>query len=160
MLISLLMLSGVLLITRPPFLFHSASGQHDDSNLFSPIGYMCAVLVPLLSAIISILTRQLKDIHASIVLFWFASGTFIIGCGGLSFVMLQRDRLINNYHHTRAPGDKVVQSVLPQPGRLSLLLSYHHTGYLGKPLIHICCQVNILLMYVSMCNMAPSTRAN
>ncbi len=82
MLISLLMLSGVVLITRPPFLFHSTYGQHDVSQVFSPIGYVCAVLVPLLSAIISILTRQLKDIHASIVMFWFASGTFIIGCGG------------------------------------------------------------------------------
>ncbi len=43
---------------------------------YNLVGYLCAIAVPMLSAIVSILTRQLKDVHASILMFWFGVGTF------------------------------------------------------------------------------------
>jgi hypothetical protein len=68
------MISGVVLITRPPFFFgHDiVPGGNNSTNRTDPessdfdgatpevmvmIGYVCAVGVPLLSAVISILTR-------------------------------------------------------------------------------------------------------
>lgn len=98
-LISAFMLVGVTLITRPPVFFDqdapylpansslvnvttdSEGGEYGDEG-FSAVGYFCAVLVPLLSAIVSILTRQLKELHASVLMFWFAVGTFVVGIGG------------------------------------------------------------------------------
>ena len=98
--ISLLMLSGVVLITRPPFLFkpdvipchhHHKNGTHEDYHHeckdepvgFSAVGYLCAISVPFLSAVVSILTRQLKHVPASVLMLWFGGGTLIIGLGGV-----------------------------------------------------------------------------
>ena len=82
---------------RPPFLFpidvqpnkmtgnsssSNNSHHHHDDDAFSAPGYVCAVSVPLLSAIVSILTRQLKDVHASVLMFWFGVGAFVVGVGG------------------------------------------------------------------------------
>ncbi len=64
----------------------SDGGHHpkaDDADVFSVPGYMCAVAVPLLSAVVSILTRQLKDIRASVLMFWFGVGAVVVGFGGL-----------------------------------------------------------------------------
>ena len=97
-LISLFMISGVALITRPPFIFGPGSTTPDtnstSSNTTGPdappdidgatpelmvlIGYFCAVGVPLLSAIISILTRQCKHVPAYYLMFWFGAGALIV----------------------------------------------------------------------------------
>jgi len=144
--ISVLMISGVILITRPPFIFHdnistcnttdhtlpnntidlnntyfetfkafntndskdffglvvtdlaaaaSSSNQHQgkDTNgevamTFSPLGYICAILVPLMSAIVSILTRQLRDVHAGVLMFWFGTGALCVATGGKTWSRL------------------------------------------------------------------------
>jgi hypothetical protein len=72
------MISGVVLITRPPFFFghDTVPGGNNSTNRTDPessdfdgatpevmvmIGYVCAVGVPLLSAVISILTRLKRN---------------------------------------------------------------------------------------------------
>ena len=95
-LISALMIGGVLLITRPPFIFppdfvpshHDGNGtqqhqgQGDESEAFSTMGYMCAIAVPLFSAIVSIMCRQLKEVRPSVLMLWFGVGALIVSVGG------------------------------------------------------------------------------
>jgi hypothetical protein len=82
------MVSGVVLITRPPFIFGQGDGPAANSTnqtgpafpdpefdgaspeVMTIIGYVCAVGVPLLSAVISILTRQCKHVPPYLLMFW------------------------------------------------------------------------------------------
>ncbi len=105
LLISALMVSGVVLITRPPFIFSPAvipqhhhlhhhnttadlngSGisDHQEAEVehFSAVGYLCAVAVPLLSAVVSIMTRQLRELRPSIIMFWFGIGSLVVSLVG------------------------------------------------------------------------------
>lgn len=91
--ICIFMLQGVIHITRPPFMFapdnddcQNNTGQANvtqgvskdscEDEHFNLLGYLCAIAVPMLSAIVSILTRQLKSDNASVLMFWFGVGTF------------------------------------------------------------------------------------
>lgn len=102
--ISALMLGGVVLITRPPFIFHDDDGStspdiHNATHFNLPrlgdvgsdpytsdhllaVAYACAFLVPLMSSVVSILFRQLRSIRASIVILWFGVSSFLVGVGG------------------------------------------------------------------------------
>lgn len=40
----------------------------------SLLGYFAAIMVPILSAVVSIWTRQCRQVNASILMFWFATG--------------------------------------------------------------------------------------
>ena len=90
--ISLLMLAGVCLITRPPFIFGpdaKPSGGHGNNDLddsFNVLGYALAFMVPVMSAVVSIVTRQLKHIHPSVLMLWFGFGGLAVALGGMSFV--------------------------------------------------------------------------
>lgn len=137
-LISILMITGVILITRPPIFFPSEAipvkcePAHDNLTIgnmmmattaftlagpgipyhdlklqqqdhhqpdchnqtqpdevnhvegtnYTLVGYLCCIAVPCLSALVSILTRQLKVFHPAILMFWFGVGAFIVGVGG------------------------------------------------------------------------------
>lgn len=83
--ISLLMVTGVLLITRPPVLFPVDSEQKDKEEDGNLVGYMAAICVPILSAVVSIWTRQCRNVTASVLMFWFAAGAFIVAFGGIVF---------------------------------------------------------------------------
>ena len=90
--ITIFMISGVVLITRPPFLFGHQLVPDNSTNhtvpepdidgaspeLLVTMGYVCAICVPLLSAIISILTRQCKHVPAYLLMFWFGTGALIV----------------------------------------------------------------------------------
>ncbi len=87
--ISALMISGVLLITRPPFLFEAdpvsndgGAGDKSEDGGMVALGYACAVAVPLLSAVVSIMTRQLKDLRPSVIMLWFGIGSLVVSFGG------------------------------------------------------------------------------
>ena len=105
--ISILMISGVILIARPNILFPEADQDtKNDTNIendsFSdhycvvnrtneyqkhssvPYGYIAAIFVPIFSAIVSIWTRQCRQarVDASVLMFWFATGAFTVALGG------------------------------------------------------------------------------
>ena len=97
-LISAFMLCGVVLITRPPFLFPddppvpangtfaSNATSHTPDIEIDPhqtLGYIAAIFVPILSAIVSIWTRQCRQVTASVLMFWFAVGAFTVAAGGM-----------------------------------------------------------------------------
>ena len=106
LLISIFMITGVILITRPGAFFppddsksyptnmsinySNGSGPFVDSKCVwgessmitnSTLGYVAGVFVPILSAIVSIWTRQCKNIDATILMFWFGVGTFVVAIG-------------------------------------------------------------------------------
>ena len=89
--ISLFMLAGVALITRPPFIFGpdtvpSHGEHHGDNDLedsFNVLGYVLAFMVPVMSAVVSIVTRQLKHVHPSVLMLWFGFGGLAVATGGM-----------------------------------------------------------------------------
>merc|ERR1711899_57789 len=59
--------------------------QKQDDN-YEVLGYLICCMVPVLSAITSIWTRQCKKLPASVVMFWFAVGScFWAVVGSLAF---------------------------------------------------------------------------
>lgn len=105
-LISMLMISGVIMITRPPVIFGpdpSPAKHHHGPNvtLMAPldgnrtlhdhsgevstlVGYCCAIGVPLLSAVISIITRQCKHVPVHLLMFWFGLGGAVVSGIGVA----------------------------------------------------------------------------
>ena len=61
-----------------------AAAKVDDlASFYNFIGYACCIGVPLLSAVVSILTRQLRHVPAPVLMFWFALGSLVVGTVGL-----------------------------------------------------------------------------
>ena len=101
------MITGVIFITRPGAFFPpddsksyptnmtinvNGSGPFVDSKCVwgessmvtnSTLGYVAGVFVPILSAIVSIWTRQLqcKNVDPTILMFWFGVGTLLWAIG-------------------------------------------------------------------------------
>jgi len=96
-LVAAALLSGVLILTRPPSLFpHSpplpnnitgtggnSSATHDDMGEYDTSGIIASLAVPCLSAWIVILTRQVKHVHYSVLVFWFGVGGQIVSIVGI-----------------------------------------------------------------------------
>ena len=57
-------------------------GFYYEVDHFSVAGYLCAVAVPLLSAVVSIMTRQLREIRPSVIMFWFGVGSLVVSIVG------------------------------------------------------------------------------
>ena len=67
--IIIFMMTGVALITRPVFLGFSEDFQKSKDNN-QVLGYLACCMVPIMSAVVSIWTRQCKKVQASVVMFW------------------------------------------------------------------------------------------
>ena len=117
--ISILMISGVILIARPNILFPVDQDTKNDTSIendsFSdhycvvnrtnehqkhssvPYGYIAAIFVPIFSAIVSIWTRQCRQarVDASVLMFWFATGAFTVAIGGKYY--LRCIKFLNKY---------------------------------------------------------------
>jgi len=112
MLTTSLLLAGVVLLTRPPPLFPNDSPDHlqldlAQYNLYDypvhfyqtadsasdvplplvppvdTLGLVAAFVAPILAAFLVILTRQCREVHFSVLMFWSALGSLMIGCIGL-----------------------------------------------------------------------------
>lgn len=80
-----LLVSGVVLITKPPFIF---SGQaHEEYNM---LGYGAALCGTVFTAINIVVMRKCKEVHWSVVVFQFSfwslmiSGTILLSFGELA----------------------------------------------------------------------------
>jgi len=99
-LISVTLLGGVVLLSRPPSIFPppplspsaNASNYSNHHHHHQPDQYMgeydlvgitAAFMVPLLSAVIVIITRQAKHVHYSVLVFWFAVGGQVVSVVGI-----------------------------------------------------------------------------
>jgi len=98
-LIALILLTGVMILSRPPALFPASTnstvhhlhphghGVHDhgqaDEGEYELTGIICALAVPTLSAWIVIITRQAKHVHYSVLVFWFGVGGLVVSLIGI-----------------------------------------------------------------------------
>lgn len=83
-LIIIFMLAGVSLITRPSWMGFPQDGK-DKNESSNVLGYVSAILVPVLSALVSIWTRQCRKVTASILMFWFGMGSLFWSLIGSKF---------------------------------------------------------------------------
>lgn len=102
-LISLLLLGGVVVLSRPPAIFPPAAansstnasteweddvhklydGRDESSDKYNALGLAAAFAVPILSAWIVIVQRQVKYVHLSVLVFWFGIGGFVVSLIGM-----------------------------------------------------------------------------
>ena len=91
-----MLLGGVLILSRPESLFSPPTNSHNITNnsggpeqrdphdgSYEFVGLMSAVAVPLLSALIVIITRQAKHVHYSVLVFWFGVGGLVVSIIGM-----------------------------------------------------------------------------
>jgi len=98
-LVALTLLTGVMILSRPPALFpptpatanHTTSAHtiddHDLSDYneggYDLVGVLASLAVPALSAWIVIITRQAKHVHYSVLVFWFGVGGLVVSLVGM-----------------------------------------------------------------------------
>ena len=82
-LVMTLLLTGVVVITRPSFFGFTPDKDMSEGSLTATttLGYIAAWLVPVLSAFVSIWTRQCRNVNAQLLMFWF-------GCGSLFWAII------------------------------------------------------------------------
>jgi len=82
-LVMTLLLTGVVVITRPSFFGFTPDKDMSEGSLTATttMGYIAAWLVPVLSAFVSIWTRQCRNVNAQLLMFWF-------GCGSLFWAII------------------------------------------------------------------------
>ena len=88
--IIIFMLIGVSLITRPSWLgfqrdpIEGGKTENDTDWYY----YLVAISVPILAALVSILTRKCSHVLPSILMFWFAIGCLICSVtGGMYYIL-------------------------------------------------------------------------
>merc|ERR1712086_40048 len=117
-LVAITLLTGVMILSRPPALFpaaaqpntanfsahnhsaHDADDDHDhgqaDEGDYELVGILSALAVPTLSAWIVIITRQAKHVHYSVLVFWFGVGGLIVSIIGI--FALDTEPLFQNWN--------------------------------------------------------------
>ena len=97
--IIIFMLIGVSLITRPSWLgFPPDPMTEKTENDAEWYYYLVAISVPILAALVSILTRKCSHVLPSVLMFWFAMGCLICSVFGGIYVFTYRviqDKLEN-----------------------------------------------------------------
>lgn len=96
-LIAVILLTGVVILARPPALFPrsppipsnktgsfniTSPDYDDDDNNYNLVGIIAGIAVPILSAWVAIVTRQARHVHYSVLVFWFGAGGFVVSIIG------------------------------------------------------------------------------
>lgn len=112
--VSVFLVFGIILLCRPPAIFapnsinnstsiihfhdNITTGNHTvdpnddiDGESFGMVGTCCAWAVPILSAVVSILTRQCKHVHFIVLTFWFGVGALLIAFVGFNIAIHEVD---------------------------------------------------------------------
>jgi len=102
-LVAITLLTGVMILSRPPALFpptpatandtssaHTNDKHDNDHDLsdnseggYDLVGVLASLAVPTLSAWIVIITRQAKHVHYSVLVFWFGVGGLVVSLVGM-----------------------------------------------------------------------------
>jgi drug/metabolite transporter (DMT)-like permease len=76
-----LLVTGVVMITKPPFLFPT----EDDQETYNILGYVAALCGTVFTAINIVVMRKCKDVHFSVVVFQFSFWSLVISSLILAF---------------------------------------------------------------------------
>jgi len=100
-LVAITLLTGVMILSRPPALFSSTPATANDTSSvqtnayhdhdlsdnneggYDLVGVFASLAVPTLSAWIVIITRQAKHVHYSVLVFWFGVGGLVVSLVGM-----------------------------------------------------------------------------
>ena len=88
MMVMTLLLTGVVIITRPSILGFTPDEDKKvgTETETTSLGYVAAWLVPVLSAFVSIWTRQCRNVNAQLLMFWFGCGSLFWAIVGGNFL--------------------------------------------------------------------------
>nr|CAD7260189.1 unnamed protein product [Timema shepardi] len=73
-----LLLAGVILISKPPFIFQFFVHESQTHQHYDVVGYACAVTATLFTAFNMVVMRKCKDIHFSVVVLQLSSWSLLV----------------------------------------------------------------------------------
>merc|ERR1711970_1585592 len=144
-----LLVAGFVLLTRPPPLFPADPPDHLQYSIaqYNLYGYpaqfqsgdkletlplIAAMVAPFIAAVLVIITRQCQAVHFSVLLFWSALGSLLMGCIGL--YSLGRDEVGGGREGREIPDD-INEVVLSEPGVTSIEIFEGPTEWLVATLV-------------------------
>merc|ERR1711970_871593 len=144
-----LLVAGFILLTRPPPLFPADPPDHLQYSIaqYNLYGYpaqfqsgdkldtlplIAAMVAPFIAAVLVIITRQCQAVHFSVLLFWSALGSLLMGCIGL--YSLGRDEVEGGREGREIPDD-INEVVLSEPGVTSIEIFEGPTEWLVATLV-------------------------
>ncbi|XP_063227141.1 solute carrier family 35 member G1-like [Bacillus rossius redtenbacheri] len=77
-----LLLSGLVLISKPPFIFQAMS--HQEHRHYDVLGYACAVTATLFTALNMVVMRKCKDVHFSVVVLQLSAWALLVAAALLA----------------------------------------------------------------------------
>ncbi|XP_052126325.1 solute carrier family 35 member G1-like isoform X2 [Frankliniella occidentalis] len=87
-----MLLTGVVLISKPPFLFQGSSGlpaaahAPKEAVTYDVVGYACALLATLFTAGNIVIMRKCKDVHFSVVVLTLSAWSLVLSGGLLAYM--------------------------------------------------------------------------
>jgi len=144
-----LLVAGFILLTRPPPLFPADPPDHLQYSIaqYNLYGYpaqfqsgdtldtlplIAAMVAPFIAAVLVVITRQCQAVHFSVLLFWSALGSLLMGCIGL--YSLGREEVGGGREGREIPGD--INEVVPfQPRVTSIEIFEGPTEWLVATLV-------------------------
>merc|ERR1711970_761532 len=144
-----LLVAGFVLLTRPPPLFPADPPDHLQYSIaqYNLYGYpaqfqsgdkletlplIAAMVAPFIAAVLVIITRQCQAVHFSVLLFWSALGSLLMGCIGL--YSLGRNEVGGGREGREIPDD-INEVVLSEPGVTSIEIFEGPTEWLVATLV-------------------------
>merc|ERR1711970_613501 len=144
-----LLVAGFVLLTRPPPLFPADPPDHLQYSIaqYNLYGYpaqfqsgdkletlplIAAMVAPFIAAVLVIITRQCQAVHFSVLLFWSALGSLLMGCIGL--YSLGKDEIGGGREGREIPDD-INEVVLSEPGVTSIEIFEGPTEWLVATLV-------------------------
>jgi len=107
--IGIMLISGVVIISRPPALFPDATSADvhtgnmslidpastSPKSSFDALGIIFSLGVATIAALITIITKQASHVHFSVLVFWFAIGGQVVSLVGM--MVFDTDSLFSNW---------------------------------------------------------------
>jgi len=147
-----LLVAGFVLLTRPPPLFpadppdhlqysiaqynlYGYPAQFQSGDTLDPLALVAAMVAPFIAALLLIITRQCQEVHFSVLLFWSALGSLLMGCIGL--YSLGKDEVERGRDAREIPDamNDMNENIISQPGVASLEIFEGPTEWLVATLV-------------------------
>lgn len=138
-LIVCMLVTGVVLIAKPPFIFHG------DVELFDVIGYSCAVAATIFTALNMVVMRKCKDVHFSVVVLHLSLWTLALSLT-LLLTLGHHQSLYALLRHT--PFDWAMAAVVSALGLSGQVLVACALGHEGAGKVAVTRSLDIVLAFI------------
>ncbi|XP_067010576.2 solute carrier family 35 member G1 [Anabrus simplex] len=136
-LVIFMLITGVILISKPPFLFHI-----DSEHSYDMVGYACAITATLFTALNMVVMRKCKDVHFAVVVFQLSAWSLLVA----SILLATLGHHHNLAHHNWFEwGMAVVVSILGLSGQV---LVAQALGMEGAGKVAVTRSLDIVLAFV------------